>query len=343
MSELTSDNSIGITSTVPIEVIFAAGLRPVDLNNRFITEPDRRQLVEKAEAAGFPLNFCAWIKGIYSWAADAGLKRVIGVSEGDCSNTHLLMEIFDDEGIEVIPFSFPRDRDPKRLEGAIRALATSLSTTLDAAENVRLKMQPLRRKLEMLDEMTWRDGKVSGLENHLWLVNSSDMRGDWRAYEASLDAFLTEADRRPARRTRFRLGLVGIPPIVDDLYEVLEGLGAEVVFNEFQRQFAMPPPHENLVDQYLAYTYPYATAMRIADITRETSRRRLDGLVHYIQSFCFRQLQDRMIRRAVALPVLGLEFDRPGRVDGRSLTRMEAFVEVLEGRRAAAGPDKGEK
>ena len=34
----------------------------------------------------------------------------------------------------------------------------------------------------------------------------------------------------------------------------------------------------------------------------------------------------------MGVPVLALEFDRPGRLDGRSLTRLEAFIEVLEGR-----------
>ena len=161
------------------------------------------------------------------------------------------------------------------------------------------------------------------------------MRGDWRKYEEEVDEFLAEAEARPVREGGYRLGFVGIPPIVDDIYEVLEGLGARVVYNEFQRQFSMPGRHEGLVEQYLAYTYPYQTAMRIADITAETKKRRLDGLVHYVQSFCFRQLQDRMIRRSAGVPVLALEFDRPGQVDGRSLTRVEAFVELLEGRRRA--------
>jgi benzoyl-CoA reductase/2-hydroxyglutaryl-CoA dehydratase subunit BcrC/BadD/HgdB len=106
------------------------------------------------------------------------------------------------------------------------------------------------------------------------------------------------------------------------------------VYNEFQRQFAMPGRHETIVDEYLAYTYPYRTAERIADIKSEICQRRLDGLVHYVQSFCFRQLADKMIRRAAGVPVLALEFDRPGRLDARSLTRVDAFVELLEGHRS---------
>lgn len=325
--------SIGITSSVPLEIVFAAGLRPVDLNNRFVTHRDRRSLVEEAEAAGFPLNFCAWIKGIHAFAVRFGVKRVIGVRQGDCSNTHVLMEAFEDAGIEVIPFDYPLDREAAHMREALEALAGRLGTMLGKAEEMRRAMEGLRGKLEKLDEMTWRDGKVSGAENHLWLINSSDMRGDWRRYEKALDEFLAKANKRRGHKGRFRIGFAGIPPIVDDLYDVLEARGARVVYNEFQRQFSMPGRHGSLVDEYLEYTYPYGTALRIADIRRETARRRLDGLVHYVQSFCFRQLADRMVRRAVEVPVLTLEFDRPGTFDGRSLTRVEAFLELLERRR----------
>jgi hypothetical protein len=32
----TATSRVGITTTVPVEVIFAAGLEPVDLNNAFV-------------------------------------------------------------------------------------------------------------------------------------------------------------------------------------------------------------------------------------------------------------------------------------------------------------------
>jgi benzoyl-CoA reductase/2-hydroxyglutaryl-CoA dehydratase subunit BcrC/BadD/HgdB len=56
---------IGITTTVPIEILMAAGYKPVDLNNLFIGSTERERLVNIAERAGFPQNCCTWIKGIY--------------------------------------------------------------------------------------------------------------------------------------------------------------------------------------------------------------------------------------------------------------------------------------
>ena len=48
--------TIGITTTVPIEVLMAAGYTPVDLNNVFIGNTERERLVNIAERAGFPQN-----------------------------------------------------------------------------------------------------------------------------------------------------------------------------------------------------------------------------------------------------------------------------------------------
>ena len=39
---------IGITTTVPIEVIYAAGHVPVDLNNVFVSHPDYEGLMEES-------------------------------------------------------------------------------------------------------------------------------------------------------------------------------------------------------------------------------------------------------------------------------------------------------
>lgn len=329
MKRAAGRRAVGITSTVPLEVIFAAGLEPVDLNNRFITHRKRRVMVERAEASGFPVNICAWIKGIYEYAIEAGIRRVVGVRQGDCSNTHALMEAFEDAGIETIPFDYPVSRDAGDLRKAIAEFARWLGTNPQAAEKMRRAMSGLRGKLEYLDELTWREGKVTGTENHIWLINSSDMQGNWKVFEKSLDGFLDRAGRRRTSPRRPRLGFVGIPPVVDDLHEVLESRGAAVVYNEFQRQFSMPGKHGSLVEQYLSYTYPYGTSERIKDIANEAARRKLDGVVHYVQSFCFRQLADRAVRNALRAPVLTLECDRPGQLDARSLTRVEAFLELV--------------
>ncbi|MBI5523414.1 MAG: 2-hydroxyacyl-CoA dehydratase [Desulfarculus sp.] len=325
---------LGITTTIPVEVALAAGFEPVDLNNRFIGDPHPAGLVAQAEELGLPATLCAWIKGIYAWCLrHPEVATIVGVTQGDCSNTHALMELLTLAGRRVLAFEYPHGRSAADLARHLAGLASALGTSLEAAEKVRRDLLPPRRGLARLDELTWRTGQVSGGENHLWLVSASDFEGDPLAFHARLGTFLREAGQRPSRTDGPRLGLLGVPPIMSGLHETLEQMGAAVVFNEVPRQFAMLPPPEgddaSLVAQYLRYTYPYDVFHRLADIERQVRLRRLDGLIHYTQTFCFRQMQDLALRSRLSLPMLTLEGDRVAPVDGRTRLRLEAFLEVL--------------
>jgi benzoyl-CoA reductase/2-hydroxyglutaryl-CoA dehydratase subunit BcrC/BadD/HgdB len=326
---LDPGNAIGLTSTVPVEVVLAAGLVPVDLNNRFIIDPDRERMVVRAEARGFPVNLCSWIKGLYTSAHDLGLRRVVGVVRGDCSSTEKLLEVLRWEGIATVEFAYPLQPGREAMAQAIASFAAELGTTVAAAERMREQLRPIRGLLAELDELTWRDGLVKGQENHLWLVTASDFSGSPARFAAGLHRFLDEVRRRRPRRDFIRLGYLGVPPIVDGLHEFLEQRGARVIYNEVQRQFAMPGSPPDLATQYASYTYPYDTLKRMEDVKRECQRRELRGLIHYAQTFCHRQIEAIIFREGLGLPVITIEADRPGPLDARTQTRLEAFLEQL--------------
>ena len=128
---------IGITTTVPIEVLMAAGYKAVDLNNILVGDPDPGRLVTIAEGAGFPLNCCTWIKGIYGVCIDRCIRDVICVTGGDCSNTLMLMEVLRLKGINTIPFAYPSTPDLSSMVKALEDFAAVMGTTLNAAEKVR--------------------------------------------------------------------------------------------------------------------------------------------------------------------------------------------------------------
>ncbi len=321
---------IGLTTTVPSEVIWAAGFVPVDLNNIFISHPHSGELVEQAEIYGFPRTTCSWIKGIYAVARQTGIKRVIAVTEGDCSNTQALMEVLQSEGVEVIPFAFPYGRDVDLLRLQIQKLAGRLGIDLDRVQVIKRRLDGIRRLAHRIDEMTWREGRVSGRENHLFLVSCSDMESNLEQFEQKLQNFLAEAGQRPQVQPKVRLGYIGVPPISPDIYDFLEGLGARVVYNEIQRQFAMPYETADIVEQYLRYTYPYDIFARIEDIIPHLRQRQIQGVIHYVQSFCFRHIEDIIIRRQIDIPILTLEGDRPGPLDAQTRLRLEGFVESLK-------------
>ena len=332
---------VGITTTLPIEVPLAAGLAPVDLNNLFIAGEDPEAAVAAAEAAGFPRTACAWTKGLYTTALTAGFRRVVVVEGGDCSNSAALGEVLADAGVGVIGFSYPPRPDATALTAEIARLAQAVGTTVAAAEEVYRDLAPARASLAALDELTWREGRVSPHENYDWLLASSDFGGEPATFRARLGAFLTEARARPAGRDggRVRLGLAGVPPINRGLFEFLNGLGADVVFNEVPGQFALLGGGATLAEAYTTYTYPYGVAPRLADIRAEISRRRLAGIIHYVQTFCHRGIQDILLRKHAGVPVLTLEGERPGPLSGQQRLRLETFVDVL--RPGVTGGRKG--
>jgi len=322
---------IGLTSTVPVEIIYAAGHTPVDINNLFIASEKPELLVKQAESAGFSHNICSWIKGIYSATLNHDIKQVIAVTGGDCSNTIALAEILGRKGVQIISFEYPLDKDRGFLESQMDRLRVALSTTWDRIEETRQRLAVIRDKLREIDRLTFEANVVTGLENHLFLVASSDFNSDPDQYENALNSFIAGAKKRSPRKDEIRLGYLGVPPIFTEFYEFMESLGARVVFNEVQRQFSMPYPCKNIVDQYLRYTYPYDIGGRMEDIKQAIRERRLDGLIHYTQTFCFRQLYDMIIRKESPVPVLTLEGDRPGKIDSRTALRIETFIEMLKG------------
>lgn len=322
-------DKIGFTTSIPVEIILAAGKVPVDLNNIFITDEKARQLVDIAEDAGYPRNTCGWIKGLYAVALESDLQAVIAVMQGDCSNTQALMETLQLKNIKIIPFAYPFDRDRDSLCMQMDKLIKLFKVDWQSVQRVKSDLDRIRRLCREVDLLTWRDNLVSGWENHYYLVSSSDFNGDPYRYEQDLQRFINQARNRKPYRDEIRLAYIGVPPIFTDLYDVLETMGARVIFNEVQRQFSMPFDTDDIVDQYCRYTYPYGAFARLEDIQTQLALRNVDGIIHYTQTFCFRQIEDIIYRQKLNRPFITLEGDKPGKVDARSRMRLEAFVSML--------------
>jgi benzoyl-CoA reductase/2-hydroxyglutaryl-CoA dehydratase subunit BcrC/BadD/HgdB len=321
---------VGLTTTIPVEVVLAAGLVPVDLNNLFIASKAALSWVSEAEAAGFPRTVCAWVKGIYAALPHhPEIKAVIVACQGDCSYTQALGEILEAAGRQIIHFKFPYPKNRDLLKREITALMHRLGADAAGVARIQARLKPLREDLGRLDRLTWETSQVRGRENFEFLIASSDFEGDVEAFSRKVRNFLRQAEKRPPASAQVRLGFMGIPPIFSDLWEYLDELGAAVVFNEMPRQFSMPYRDLDLVDQYLAYTYPYDIIGRLADLREAVAARRLDGLIHYTQSFCFRQMFDQILREHLRVPILTIEGDRPTPLDPRTRMRLEALVDVL--------------
>ncbi len=334
MNTAACKDPIGITTTIPAEVILAAGRPVVDLNNLFITSGQAGSMLSFSEAQGFPRSLCAWIKGIYAAAIQHGIREVVGVIEGDCSNTRVMADVLAENQIRIHPFSYPYSGDAAVLKREIQQFMTLFGVSEEAVEAMRQKLMPIRRLAAEIDRMTWEEGRVTGFENHLHLVSCSDFDGNPAAFEENMRSAITSYKQRPESLGGTRLGYIGVPPMTADLYSFTEERGARVVYNEVQREFAFPRAMacQDIYEQYQNYTYPYSLEKRIAEIRRQIALRGITGILHYSQTFCHRAVEDIILKQRLGVPVLSITADRETALDARTRLRLEAFLDMLQDR-----------
>lgn len=323
---------VGLTTTIPVEVLFAAGVTPIDLNNIFVTSGMGKEYIEKAELEGFPRNLCSWIKGLFSVALKEDINQIIGVCEGDCSNTGALLEVWKMKGLEIFPFAFPQNRNIESLKQEIDNLMRDFDVSFDEVEKVKRVLHHIRKRVQYLDELAWKHNKTTGFENHLWQVSCSDFNGDYRRFSDDLEIAITEIESREPKKDEIRLGYIGVPPIFSDIYDVIEEYGGRVVYNEVQRAFSLSgfDIDESIYKMYLNFTYPYGIDFRLMDIKKQIELRNLDGIIHYVQAFCYKGIEDIIVKNKIDIPVLTIEGDMPGNVDPRTRLRIESFIDMLK-------------
>lgn len=323
--------TIGITTTIPCEIPLAAGYRVIDLNNLFISSEAYSDYIDYAERSGFPKSCCAWIKGLYGTCIKNNIKNVLGVHEGDCSNSKALLEVMHSFGIHVEEFSYPGSHAISDVTASINGLMKKFNVSLEAVENVRQKLNNIRRCALEIDELTYKYNKASGFENHLYQVTLSDFDTNPEKCLEMLKAKITEIKKRNPYPQKLRLGYIGVPPMTCDIYDFVQKFNARFVYNEVQREFTFPrfEKAKNIYEQYYDYTYPYDLDFRLHEIKKQIDLRKLDGIIHYTQSFCHRSIEDIVIKKELDIPILTIEGDRLNHLDSRTKLRLEAFLDML--------------
>ncbi|QCX32880.1 2-hydroxyacyl-CoA dehydratase [Caloramator sp. E03] len=328
---------IGITTTVPVEVLYAAGYSVVDLNNIFITSKDYLRYIEIAERDGFPKSLCAWIKGIYGACIENGIDEVVGVIEGDCSNTKSLIEVLKSKGVKIYPFSYPAKHTIEEVKKSIDDFIKLFFKDELVDSNIKEKIEDTRQTLSKgrvlarrIDELTC-DFKATGLENHIYQISLSDFNGDIEGYTEILKEKVKEIELRKPKTKKIKLAYIGVPPMTPDIYDFIEKYDAQIVYNEVQREFAFPrfDRAKDIYEQYYDYTYPYSLEFRLKEIEKIIKERNIDGVIHYTQAFCYRAIDDIVIKRKLNIPVLNIEGDKLNCLDGRTKIRIEAFLDML--------------
>lgn len=322
---------IGLTTTVPVEVLIAAGYAPIDLNNLFITSSNYSNYIDIAERDGFPKSMCAWIKGIYGACIYNDIKEIVGVIEGDCSNTKALIEVLELRDITVYPFSFPHNHTKEDVKKELDKFMDIFNVNAQEVEKVRIRLNKVRSLAKEIDKLTYIDNKSNGFENHLYQVSLSDLNGDIDSFKCELEDVIFNIKKRKPINKKLRLGYIGVPPMTGDIYKFVENFNSSFVYNEVQREFAFPRADKaiNIYEQYYDYTYPYDTEFRIIELKNQINERKLDGIIHYTQAFCYRAVEDIVLKQKLDIPILNIEGDKLNTLDARTKLRIEAFLDML--------------
>ncbi len=328
-----SVKTVAFTTTIPQEIIWAAGAVPVDLNNVFITG-NSADYIRRAEALGIPRATCSWIKGIMGVVDDIRPDTVIAVTEGDCSNNHALMSQFRYHypDMSILGFSYPQDKDPNMLQLQLKKLMDHLHVSPVEVDLFKKKLDELRHKLRDIDDLQTQHIGLSGKALQRLLISSTDFNQNLATYESELDQWISLLSRSALDLKTCRIGISGVPSILSDLSDLIETrFPARIVYFEVESDFAMMEPSQILVEQYLQFRYPYELFARIAAMNQQIKEKGLVAMVHYVQSFCHRQIEASIIQKLLDVPVLVLEGDAPGPVDMRTQIRIEQFMERITG------------
>lgn len=306
-------STAGITALVPPELIFACGHKPLDVNN----------LVPSSTV--HPVSkLCAWTA---SWREMILQKKIeldslVVVAGGDCHNALADGQRVAFGGIPAHFFFYPFDGDTDYLEAQMRKLAVFLGNDID--KTMFRKVSEAKKLGKRLERMRI-DGRISGSDAFRVLISFSDLCGDIRTFGKKLVPG-TKPDS-----SKFRVALIGVPPIYHDFHEVAESFGMHIAYDELPYEFLRLGGNSmaGLAESYAGYTFSRSLGYRLEFIERELTRRKVDGVIHYTQFACHHMLEDDVLRSRLDYPVLTVQGDMPGSTPEQVKLRLEAFSEML--------------
>ena len=325
---------IAITSTIPLEIPYSAGYKVIDLNNIFITDSNREELTDIAHKRGFQRTVCGWTKGLYGAVKKHGFDKIINVVQGDCSNNHVLGDILTFDGLHIIPFSYPDSHDRIKLKSELDRLSSYFNVSLKDYEKTFEKFRTIRKNLMEIDKLTYIDGKVTGIENLQWLISGSDLRGNPSEFQQKIIDFLEISKKREKKSHKIRIGMIGVPPMYDDLHDFIERFDAKIVYNETAVEFGRVGDFDSILENYYSYSYPYELDYRLNRINEEIKKREIDYIIHYTQSFCFHGNEHKYLSENISIPVLKIENDSPKNLDESTKIRIESFIKSFNSKTA---------
>ncbi len=321
--------NVGLTYLVPPELIFNEGCRPVDVNNW---------------VKGFnnisSAKLCAWTA---SWR-DIILEHeevldALVVVGGHCQNSLTDAEMLKlNTNIKIHHTFYPYDGDADYLQNELRKLSEFISSIKNEKKQTNGDVfslvktaKHLAKKLDALRvEKIFDPSPV-----YRYLASCIDLDGNLNEFIERGEKLLlmTNDLEEPENRESYKsVGLIGVPPIINDIHRVCYEIGLHIVFDEFPYECIdyYGDNVEQLSRQYAKLTFTRPIEHRIKKLKKILDERNCRGLIHNTQFGCHHILDDKMLRESLDIPVLTIQSDRPRSCDRQILLRLEAFYESIQ-------------
>jgi len=347
---------------MPEEILYATGALPIRL-----TGHGRELGLEEANALMY-VNTCSFIRSCLELVLDNQFHFLDGfVAGATCDCSRRLGDIWIDRNFTpfVHVLTIPRKMTSwayelyeAELRDFIRKVEEHFQVKItDEALWQAIEVYGRRRKLlRKLNEMRKQDAPpISGSE-FMDVLNAS-MRMPPEVFNRLLEDLVEEAaNSGRALPARFRIMLNGSPLNNPDFIEAIEEMGGLVVVDElctgirywFEGVDPAPDAVKALSRRYL-HNFPCPrmepTEDRSARVAKLVQHYRIDGVVTQMVRYCvpwtMEQPLERMMLDELNIPVLelDLEYGTPG--TGPIRTRLQAFMEMLEGKKAGNPVPKG--
>jgi len=338
-------------SLVPVEIITAAGLRPVRVKGKAET-------TAAADAYMYP-NMCPYVKSLFADGLDGGEAACDGVvfsRSCDC------MRRLYDAWKAYVPHDFvymleaPKNCDDLAVEyyaSQLRSFAiqlgkkagveikdSALSDAVKAANNTRRVMQELYA-MQSKSPLPIKGSELFGLGLEVLSGNGQDTTGRLKSAKENAKRQAGPGQGRKKPRILVSGNVMDRP----GLFDIIEGAGAEVPFADLctASRYFERTVDENAHDIYGALAAAYlgeprcsraATPAEIyARLSSKVKEYSIDGVLLTSLKYCDQVLNDipYLVRNftAAGTPVLFVENDYLFSVSGRLRTRVEAFIEIL--------------
>lgn len=322
---------IGVIPPVPMEPFVASRHEVVNLWSAFFTAQDRESLQETALMAGFPANFSPYARFLYGFLFDRSIETVFYPEPGLPKEIRQALVLASQQGVEIVPFSFPLFRNEARLRQALEDLRRRLEVEAGILEEVLRRIQEVRTSLRRYDGLQARTGGYDSWPYVALLARAMDPRGDLAALRREVErAILDLCDR--GRDRWCRVGLIGLPPYRPAFYEALEAMRAVVVYDEWGLENNPMAPTTDLTGLYHACTLPYGNQRRLERILKEVAARRIRAVVLGVEYLCDSLRDEGFFRAHLPVPVAVFE-NRGGAslssAEERALRRLVEAPSVL--------------